>query len=84
MEDGPEQSEAYYRLLIENSPDIVTVLEADGTVRYASPTVQRVLGYAPEERVGTSIGELVHPEDLPAIKSALDEARMVQRRPGRR
>ena len=41
MKDRPEQSDAYYLLLIESSPDIVTVLGADGTVRYASPAAQR-------------------------------------------
>lgn len=69
-----QRSEEYYRALIENAMDIVTVLEADGTIRYVSPAVERVLGYAPEERPGKIIDAFVHPDDLPALKNALAEA----------
>ncbi len=69
-----QRSEEYHRAVIENAMDIITVLEADGTIRSVSPAVKRVLGYAPEERAGKTIDELVHPDDLPAIKDALAEA----------
>jgi PAS domain S-box-containing protein len=52
-----------YRWLVQKSSDILSLLEADGTVRYVSPATERVLGYAPSERVGRSPLELVHHED---------------------
>jgi PAS domain S-box-containing protein len=61
-----EQSERRYRAIIENSWDAVTLLAADGTIRYASPATLRVLGYAPDELVGRNAIELTHPDDQPA------------------
>ena len=52
--------------------------QADGTVAYESPGVERVLGYAPDERIGTHAFELVHPDDLP--RSAACSA--MSRQPG--
>ena len=40
-----QRSEEYFRSLIENALDIITVLDIDGTVRYGSPSFERVLGY---------------------------------------
>src|SRR5208282_1007298 len=74
-EQRQKRSEEYYRALIENAMDIVTVLEADGTIRSVSPAVTRILGYPPEERIGKTIDTIVHPDDLPALREALEEAR---------
>jgi PAS domain-containing protein len=46
------RSEAHFRSVIENVTEIISILEADGTIRYISPSVRRVLGYDPGERVG--------------------------------
>ena len=62
------RSEEYYRSLIENALDTITILAADGTITYESPGVQRVLGFAPEELVGTRIFEHVHPDDLRLVR----------------
>jgi PAS domain S-box-containing protein len=56
--------------LIENSGEAVILLNADGTIRFASQTSARVLGYSVEERVGHSGFELVHPDDLPRMRAA--------------
>ena len=61
------ESEARFRTLIENSLDVTLVLEADATVRYASPSAERVLGFPPDELVGRSAFELVHTDDAPAL-----------------
>ena len=58
------KSEKHFRSLIENSLDIITILNADGTIRYESPSVERVLGYEPSELVGKSAFELIHPDDI--------------------
>ena len=57
------ESEERYRSLVQNTSDIITILEADGTVRYISPAVERVIGYKPEERVGINAFGSVHPDD---------------------
>jgi diguanylate cyclase (GGDEF)-like protein/PAS domain S-box-containing protein len=72
-EDALRQSEERFRSLVQNSSDIVTVLQADGTISYESPSIERILGYRPEELVGKNIVEFVHPEDVPRIQSILSE-----------
>jgi len=49
---------------------VITVLEPDGTIRYESPAVTRVLGYRPDELVGLGMTELVHPDDVAALAGA--------------
>lgn len=56
-----------YEALIEHSSDIVTILDADGTIRYESPSVERILGYDPADLVGTSAFEYIHPDDRSAV-----------------
>ncbi len=50
--DALERREEHYRSLIENSLDLISILNVDGTIRYASPSHERVLGYALDELVG--------------------------------
>lgn len=62
-----KRSEEYFRSLIENSSDIIVVVNADSTIRYESPSMERILGYTPAERIGKSAFEYIHPDDLPAV-----------------
>ncbi|MGZ4146568.1 MAG: putative bifunctional diguanylate cyclase/phosphodiesterase [Actinomycetota bacterium] len=57
------QSEARFSSLVQNSSDVVMVVEADSTVRYISPSVERVLGYASANLEGTKLTGLIHPDD---------------------
>lgn len=68
-EERLARSEAYFRALIEQASDAVTVLEPDGTIRYLSPAIRRILGRAPDELVGTPLVDLVHPDDQARIAS---------------
>jgi PAS domain S-box-containing protein len=52
----------------------VTIIGEDGILRYASPSVQRLLGYAPSDLLERNVFELLHPEDLPAVADALARA----------
>ncbi len=56
-------SEARFGALVRNALDIITILGADGIVRYESPAVERVLGYDSDELVGLNAFSLVHPDD---------------------
>lgn len=73
------ESERHDRELIENATDMVTVLDAEGTITYSSPSVERQLGHAPAVLVGQGVLGFVHPEDRPRMSEAL---RMDLARPG--
>ena len=74
VEKALSLSEAYFRSLIENSSDMITILDADGIIRYDSISVKRILGYEPSELVGRNVFELIHPEDLQELKEAFERA----------
>ena len=57
-----------YRFLAENSVDLICLHNLDGSFQYMSPSVINILGYNPEEMVGKSPLEYVHPEDLKYIQ----------------
>ncbi len=71
MEELVRSSERYFRSLIESALDIITVLEADGTIRYESPSVERVLGYTPDERIGTNALDYLEPHDCARLKRVI-------------
>jgi PAS domain S-box-containing protein len=66
---GLSDSEARYRLLAENMSDIVARYGRDGVLRYLSPSIEGVLGYTPEELVGTAVTSLLHAEDAPRVRA---------------
>jgi PAS domain S-box-containing protein len=66
--------EARFRALVEYSSDVVTVLSPDGTVLYNTPSVKAVLGYTPDELVGTRAFDIVHPDDVAEVLRAFSEA----------
>jgi PAS domain S-box-containing protein len=59
-----------FRALVEDGSDAIALVDAAGIVRFASRSSERILGHAPEERVGRSAFELVHPEDLTRVNEA--------------
>jgi two-component system cell cycle sensor histidine kinase/response regulator CckA len=65
------RSERHFRLLIEWSTDIFAILNANGTIRYVSPSVTAALGCPPDEAVGASASDFVHPDDLPSVAQVL-------------
>jgi PAS domain S-box-containing protein len=71
--DHSRSQSSYFRLLVENTLDLVIVLQADGTVLYSNPTISRVLGHKDGASNGKSIFAFVHPDDLGTVKRALDE-----------
>lgn len=70
-EDALRESEERFRALTTNASDIVLILESDGTIRYESPAIERILGYKPEERVGKKAFDLIHPDDVEHTMRAL-------------
>lgn len=76
VEERLAASEEGFRSLVEGSAEIITVIAPDGTVLYDSPAVARTLGYSAEERVGTSILDYVHPDDVSTVGDALRDQPM--------
>jgi PAS domain S-box-containing protein len=63
--------ERRYRALVENAWDGVTLVAADGTILETTPITFRGLGYAPAEYLGRNGFELLHPDDVPAVRELL-------------
>ncbi|MGZ6299695.1 MAG: EAL domain-containing protein [Candidatus Limnocylindria bacterium] len=55
--------ELLYQLVVEASFDLIALHYTDGRLLYVSPSVERILGHTPEELIGASSLDLVHPED---------------------
>jgi PAS domain S-box-containing protein len=72
-EETVRQNEERFRLLIENALDIITVLGNDGIIHYESPSLERVLGYKPEDLVSKNILEYVHAEDVEIFLNTLNQ-----------
>lgn len=64
IESALTKSEAKFQALVQNSSDVIMVLNADGTVAYASPCSQSILGLSPEEIEGKNLFNFIHPDDV--------------------
>lgn len=62
-EQALRHSEERFRSAIENTLDIITILDPDGTIGYVSPSVETVLGYTVAELVGKHVSEFIHSDD---------------------
>lgn len=71
FEQTLREGEMRFRALVENSYDAITLLDECGRVIYDSPSISRVTGYTPEERLGLSLEETIHPDDLPMTRERL-------------
>ena len=72
-EQARREMEERFRLMVENSHDILTIRDADAKIRYMSPSINRVLGYTQEQMIGATGFELIHPEDRTSVETALNE-----------
>jgi two-component system cell cycle sensor histidine kinase/response regulator CckA len=59
-----QRREEHFRSLIENALDLISIVGEDGTIRYASPSYERVLGYRADDLVGSSAFQFIHPDDI--------------------
>ena len=64
LEDVVKNNETRFESLIQNSTDVIGILEQDGTIRYQSPAVKHVLGYDQKQMEGTNCFDYIFNEDL--------------------
>lgn len=65
------QADARLRALVEHSSDVILIIDANATIVYASPAMERSFGWEPESLVGTNGLDIVHPDDREASVGAL-------------
>ncbi len=70
MEEKLQVKEEYYRALIENSADGISVLDANGRVTYTGASFKHVLGYDVIEQDEPTFTDNVHPDDIPRLVDA--------------
>jgi len=64
-EDALRKSEEYFRAITENTSDVIFIVDELGTITYTSPSIERFIGYSPDELIGTSSLDLILPDDHP-------------------
>jgi diguanylate cyclase (GGDEF)-like protein/PAS domain S-box-containing protein len=75
------ESENRFRALVQNSNDIITLIDPAGIILYDSPGVSELLGVSPEQRLGCELFQWIHPDDLSYIRMLHEE---LLRAPGAR
>lgn len=67
-----EQTQEYFSTILEHSSDFVMIVDEMGDISYISPSVERVMGYTPEDLEGVNAFEFTHPEDMEKAASAME------------
>ncbi len=67
-----ERREAYFRALVQNSSDIISLMDEAGDVHYHSPALSRILGYVSHEFRGQQFIDNVHPHDRLRVIEAIE------------
>ncbi|MGZ3253559.1 MAG: diguanylate cyclase domain-containing protein, partial [Burkholderiaceae bacterium] len=73
-----QSTDALFGELIENSFEIIIIINVDGIVCYANPSIKRVLGYTPAELIGMNLTQLIHADDVSRTAALLEQIRSGQ------
>ncbi|HET7270013.1 MAG TPA: PAS domain S-box protein, partial [Rubrobacter sp.] len=68
------EQESWLRTVLQNASDMITVIEPDRTIRYVSSAVERIPDYRPEQLIGTSAFDYVHPDYIEHLADSFAEA----------
>jgi diguanylate cyclase (GGDEF)-like protein/PAS domain S-box-containing protein len=75
-EDAVRTSEQRFRSLVQRASDLTCVIDSSGVLTYVSPAVDTLLGFDPEDFVGSALAERVHVDDRPDLAAAITELRL--------
>lgn len=74
IQENLRRDEERLRLLVRNSSDIITVMDRDKTCRYMSDSVERVIGFRPEDFINQPFTpQMIYPDDYAGVAGLLDE-----------
>jgi len=68
-----KENEEHYRLLAENSLDVVWTTALDGRITYVSPSITTLLGYSQHEASSMSLADLLEPDELASVQTMIAE-----------
>ncbi|HKY55508.1 MAG TPA: response regulator, partial [Anaerolineales bacterium] len=74
MQQALAEREFQFRLLAENSSDIISRHDTNGTFLYVSPACRNILGYEPEELIGTSFLSYIHTDEARQLEELLSSS----------
>jgi PAS domain S-box-containing protein len=60
-------SQDYFKAIIDNTSEIITIIDSDGIIKFKSRSAALELGYQPEELIGRNVFDFIHPEDVPGL-----------------
>ncbi len=69
------KSELRFRSLVQNSSDLITILDERAYYLFCTPAVKKILGYEPEHIIGKNAFSFLHPEDIAKVKADLAKTR---------
>lgn len=72
-EDALRNSEARYQFLAESMADVVFTVDMNLVTTYVSPSIERMLGFSPSERLAQSVGQQLSPESQRLVLDVLAE-----------
>jgi diguanylate cyclase (GGDEF)-like protein/PAS domain S-box-containing protein len=67
-EDKLRREEQIFRIITDQSSDMIILMDLEGRILYINPVVEKLLGFKPGEAIGIKGFENIHPEDMPFFK----------------
>ena len=71
-EEKLRQDEQRFRAFVENSSDIIAIINLEGIITYINPAVEKILGFKPEERIGAKGFELIHQDEIKLLADSFN------------
>ncbi len=65
-----QYSDQFFSAIVENSTELITIINEKGVLKYISPSVEKILGYSPSELRNTPILNFIHPDDAKIAQKA--------------